>query len=142
MAAGFPTVNISYPKVRETYTKYVQVVRTDTTAFVGAVLPKDAVVVGAYVMGAAVSNAVTTATISVGNTATANEIINSFDVKAATGAGYHPAGAAAVGTYFANKLTSDQQIFFKYAETGGASTLGGPWVVKLEYYVPGAGETL
>jgi hypothetical protein len=94
-----------------------------------------------YVIGHAASNAVTTATVSVGTTATANELLDAFDVKtAATGEGYNPAGAAAVGTAFMSKRTADTPLYAKYAETGGASSSGGPWFVKIEYFVPGPGE--
>lgn len=136
-------VSLSYPKVRESLEKVVRIVRTDTTAFVGAWLPKDAVITGMYVVGQAASNAVTTATIDVGTTVTANELLASYDVKtAATGEGYNPAGAAAVGTAFMEKLTADTPIFAKYTESGGASTAGGPWYVKIEYSVVGSGETI
>lgn len=136
-------VSLSYPKTRESLEKTVKIVRTDTTAFVGAWLPKDAVITGMYVIGHAASDAVTTANVSVGSTATATEFLSAFDVKtAATGEGYNPAGAAAVGTAFMSKLTADTPVYAKYAETGGASTVGGPWFVKIEYSVVGPGETI
>ena len=142
MAATNP-VNHSYPKARCNLEKFIKIVRTDTTAFVGAWLPKGAVVTGLYVIGHAASDAATTGTISVGTTATSNEIISAYDVKtAATGEGYNPAGAAAVGTYMASKLTADTPVYAKYAETGTASTTGGPWFVKIAYSVVGAGEDI
>lgn len=136
-------VNLSYPKTREGLEKTVRVVRTDTTAFIGAWLPKDAVITGMYVVGHAASDAGTTATISVGSTATATEYLSGYDVKtAATGEGYNPAGAAAVGTAFMDKLLTDKPVYAKYAETGTASTVGGPWFIKIEYSVVGSGETI
>ena len=39
-------VSLSYPKPREGMEKVVKVVRTDTTAFVGAWLPKDTIITG------------------------------------------------------------------------------------------------
>ena len=140
MAAGLFT-NLSYPKPRSAQEKFIQIVRTDTTAFQGAYLPKDAVVTGLYVIGHVASDAATTATIGIGTTTSANEIMASYDVKAAaTGEGYSAAGAAAVGTYMASKLTADTPVYAKYAETGTASTTGGPWFVKIEYVVVGSGE--
>ena len=136
-------VSLSYPKTRESLEKVVKVVRTDTTAFVGAWLPKDAVITGMYVIGQAASNAATSASISVGTTATANELLDAYDVKtAATGEGYNPAGAAAVGTAFMEKLTADYPVYAKYVEDGTASSAGGPWYVKIEYSVVGSGETI
>lgn len=140
MAASLIVSN-SYPKPREAIEKVVKIVRTDTTAFVGAVLPRDAVITGMYVIGAAASDAGTSASISVGSTSSANEYLSAFDVKtAATGEGYSPAGAAAVGTAFMSKLTSDLPVYAKYTEAGTASTVGGPWYVKIEYTVVGPGE--
>lgn len=136
-------VSLSYPKVRESLEKVIKIVRTDTAAFVGAWLPKDAVITGMYVVGHVASNAGSTATIDVGSTATANEFLASYDVKtAATGEGYNPAGAAAVGTAFMSKLTADTPVYAKYTETGTASNTGGPWFVKIEYTVVGPGETI
>jgi hypothetical protein len=95
-----------------------------------------------YIIGAAASDATTSASVSVGTTATANEILDSFDVKtAATGEGYNIAGAAAVGSIFATKLTVDTPIYAKHTFSG-ANTTGGPWTVKIEYFVTGPGETL
>lgn len=136
-------VSLSYPKVRESLEKVVKVLRTDTTAFVGAWLPKDAVITGMYVVGQVASNAGDSASISVGTTATANELLATYDVKtAATGEGYNPAGAAAVGTAFMEKLTADKPVYAKYVEAGTASDAGGPWYVKIEFTVVGPGETI
>jgi hypothetical protein len=136
-------VSLSYPKPRSCQEKFIKVVRTDTTAFVGAWLPKDAVITGLYVIGQAASDAGTSAVIDVGSTSTATEYIASYDVKtAATGEGYNPAGAAAVGSAMASKLTADTPVYAKYTEAGTASTAGGPWFVKLEYVVVGSGENV
>lgn len=127
-----------YPRARDTLSKFFKVSRTDTTGTLKAALPKYAILVGAYVIGGVASDAASTATISVGTTTTANEYINGYDVKtAATATGYNPAGSKAVGTAFGTPLTSDVAVYAKYAETGTASTTGGPWIVKLEYFIPG-----
>lgn len=136
-------VSLSYPKTRDALEKVIKLVRTDTTAFVGAWLPKDAVITGMYVVGAAASDAATTATIMCGSTATATEYLAAYDVKtAATGEGYNIAGAAAVGSAFMTKLTADVPVYAKYAETGAASSTGGPWYIKIEYVVVGSGEDI
>lgn len=132
-------VNLSYPKPRESYSKFVKLARTDTTAFQAAWLPKDSILVGAYVIGTAVSNAGTSATISLGTTTSANEIISGFDVKT-SGVGYVPVGTTGVGSFFGSKLTADTPVYAKYTESGTASSSGGTWLVKLEYIVPGPGE--
>lgn len=135
--------NTLTPKARGTLTKIGSLARTDTTAKELFGLPKDALIVGIYVIGAAASDAATTATIGIGSTTSANEYMTGYDVKtAATGEGYNPAGAAAVGTALCSKLTTDVPVYGIYAESGTASTTGGPWYVKVEYYVSGPGETL
>jgi hypothetical protein len=142
MAASL-IVNTSFPKPRESQSKTVKIVRTDTTAFNAAFLPRGAVVTGIWVNGYVASDATTTAVISVGTTTSANEILASFDVKtAATGEGFSAGGAAVVGTYLNEKLTADAQIYAKYAETGTASTTGGPWFVRIDYTVVGPGEDI
>lgn len=127
------------PPAIEVLTKTVQVTRTDTTAFEAFVLPRGAVVAGAYVLGNTASDAATTATLDVGsNPGTTNEALAAFDVKGATGQGYATGGAKA-GTSMGSQLASDTLIKAKYSETGTASTTGGPWLVKVEYYIPQQG---
>lgn len=125
------------PPAVEILCKTVQVARTDTTAFEAFVLPKNAVVAGEYVLGVTASDAATTATLTMG-VGTGTELLNAFDVKGATGQGYHPAGAAS-GSYIGTQLSADTLFKVKYAETGTASATGGPWLVKVEYYIPQQG---
>lgn len=135
--------NTLTPKARSTLCKMGSLARTDTTAKELFGLPKDALIVGIYVIGSAASDAGTSASIGAGTTSSANEHLATFDVKtAATGEGYVPAGAAAVGSAMGTKLTADVSIYGKYTEAGTASTAGGPWLIKYEYYVTGPGETL
>lgn len=135
--------NVLTPKARSILTKVGTIDRTNTTAKLLFGLPKDAVIVGIYVIGAAASDAGTTATIGTGTSATANEHMTGYDVKtAATGEGFNLAGAAAVGSVMATKLTADKDVYGIYAETGIASTAGGTWTIKYEYYIPGPGESL
>lgn len=132
------TVTSTTPPSLEVLNKVVQVARTDTTAFNAFVLPKGVVVAGAYVMGTVASDAATTAIIDVGtNPGTADEIVDSFSVKT-SGLGYFAAGAA-VGSHMGTQLTADTLYKARYAETGTASTTGGPWLVKVEYYYPQSG---
>jgi len=131
-------VTSTTPPAIELLTKVVQVARTDTTAFNAFVLPKGSVVAGVYVLGVTASDAATTAIIDVGtNPATADEILDSFSVKT-SGDGYFAAGATA-GTALGTQLSADTLYKAAYSETGTASTTGGPWLVKVEYYMPQPG---
>jgi len=135
--------NVLTPKAREVLVKFGSIARTDTTAKAHFGIPKGAYIVGIYVIGAAVSNAGTSATIGIGSSTSANEYMTAYDVKtAATGEGYVPAGAAAVGSAMASAVSTDIQVYGIYAETGTASSSGGDWTVKVEYCMTGPGETL
>lgn len=133
-------VTSTTPPSMEILVKTVRVARTDTTAFEAFVLPKNAVIAGAYVLGTTASDAGTTATVSVGsNPGTTNECVAAFSVKT-NGAGYYATGAQA-GTSVSTQLTSDTLMKAIYAETGTASTTGGPWLIKVEYYIPQPGTS-
>lgn len=118
--------------------KTAQVARTDTTAFDAFSLPNGAVIAGVWVMGTTNSDATTTAVIHLGsNPGTTNEVLTSFSVKSTTGQGSHPAGAAG-GTSLGVQLTSDLLVKAKYVGVG-AETTGGPWLVRVDYYIPTSG---
>lgn len=136
------TVTSTTPPSLEILNKTVQITRSDTTAFDAFVLPKGVVIAGAYVLGVAASNAATTAILDVGtNPGTSDEIVDSFDVKtASTGKGYNAVGSA-TGALMGTQLTADTLYKARYAETGTASTSGGPWLVKVEYYYPQQGQS-
>lgn len=121
------------PYCKDVVVKAFQVLRTDTTAAVKAVLPGDATIIDIRIAGVA-SNAATTATISIGSTSTATEYINAQDVKTAGGM-IRP--TATFSTNLPNlensPVTGDLPIYAKYAETGTASSSGGPYTVLVEY---------
>jgi hypothetical protein len=127
-----PTVTV--PTNKDAVVKAFQVSRTDTTASLKAVLPADASIVDIDINGPA-SNAGTTATISIGSTsANSNEYVNGQDVKTAGGK-IRP--TSTYSTSLPNveplPLGPDLQIFAKYAETGTASSSGGPWTILIWY---------
>lgn len=116
--------------------KIVQVVRTDTARFDAFVLPKGAVISGVFIAGATASDAATTATITVGVGAGGAELLNAYSVKTNVGFGV-PASTA--GSYVGTQLAADTLFKAVYAESGTASTTGGPWLVEVEYYLPQSG---
>lgn len=134
-------VTATTPPALEVFAKTAQIARTDTTAFEAFVIPQGAIICGAYVMGQTASDAATTAIVSVGtNPGTTDDCISAFDVKASTGAGYYAVGAFE-GTQIGSLQTTAKLMKAKYTETGTASTTGGPWLVKVEYYFPQPGMT-
>lgn len=121
------------PSSKDVVVKAFQVSRTDTTASVKAVLPGDATILDIRIAGVA-SNAATTATVSIGSTSTSTEYVNAQDVKTA-------GGMIRPTTTFSTNLpnlestspAADLPIYAKYAETGAASSAGGPYTVIIEY---------
>jgi hypothetical protein len=126
-------VTATTPASKDVQAKAFQIARTDTVASVKAVLPADASIIDIEVFGVA-SNAGTTATVNVGSTSAATEFINGQDVKTAGGK-IRP--TTAFGTAIPNleslPLGADIQIYAKYAETGAASSAGGPYTVVVSF---------
>lgn len=111
-------------------TKTRSVARTMTTATAVATLPKGSRIVGLILNGTA-SDAGTTATLSVGTTTTANELVNAVSVLAA-GSGDGSQWLKGVAGGLGTVLTSDTVIYVKYAESGTASTAGA-WKLSIVY---------
>lgn len=118
------------PTAKDVQVKMFRIARTDTTATVKAILPADATVIDILVIGVA-SDAATTATVSIGTTSTSTEWISGQDVKTAGGMIRPLASMSAVNLPNLESLPlgTDISIYAKYAETGTASTVGGPYNV-------------
>lgn len=117
---------------KDVQTKTFAVTRTMTGGTdVAFGLPKGARI-KFFVLSGTASDAGTTATLSVGTTSgTPVEYVNALDVKTAgtgSGVGVLRGVTAAVG----GKLTADTYVYVKYAETGGASTVGS-WQLDVFY---------
>lgn len=131
-------VNLSFPKPRDPLTKIIPIARTDS-ATEKCWIPKDAVIVGAYVIQSTACDG-TTGTVSVGWSGGGTEIINAFNVSTAD-AGYHAvAGKAGADLIAGTKTTSDKLVVATF--TAGDSTSGGAGFVKIEYVVLGGGESI
>lgn len=131
-------VGLYYPKARDTITKFFPIARTDSGTTVGAI-PKDAIVVGAYVILSGACDG-TTATISLGYSGTAGAFVNAFNVSTAD-AGYHVVTTKAGSDLVAGtKLTADKQVISTYDAGDSGETTGSLGYIKIEYIVPGSGE--
>jgi hypothetical protein len=115
-------------------TSYIgSIARTDTAAKTLFTLPAGFIPTNILVAATANSDAGTTATISVGTVGGAQtDFLNAIDVKAAgTGKGSQkPVASGSV--WFGVPLAAAKVVTGIYAETGGASTTGGPWLVIVE----------
>jgi len=123
---------------RDIQVKSFSIARTDTTASIKAQLPAGSVPIAFILNGTVSSDAATTGTISIGNTSTSNEYVNGYSVKTnGASAALLPAiggiGSVASGASLPRGLPV--QLYGKYAETGTASTTGGPWTIDVLYVV-------
>lgn len=112
------------------------VARTDTSAKNLFTLPANCIPTNILLASTAPSNAGTTATLSVGiSGGSGTAFLNAVDVKTAgTGGGSQkPTGSAS--TQFGVPLAAATIVTGIYAETGTASSSGGPWIVIIEALV-------
>ena len=121
------------PSGKEHQIKVFQVSRTDTVSSVKAVLPADSSVFNVWLFRNGVSNAATTATVTITVANNGGTIsTSSYDVKTSG-----DTTAVIQMTNLPNiqptPLNGDLTVTAVYAETGTASTLGGPWKIGIEY---------
>lgn len=117
--------------------KMFPLARTHTGSTNMFTLPGDAIPVRVYLQSVTNSNAQSTATISVGVAGSTTYLLNGYDVRSSNGFGstlVNPVLNLFNG--LGSSHNTDVQVVGTYAETGGASTVGGPWNVVIEYYVP------
>lgn len=121
------------PTSKDLQDKIFQVSRTDTVSSVKAVLAADASILAITIHGSSNSNAATTATVTItvaNNSGTIST--GTVDVKA-NGATTAFVQMTALPNLEPRPLTGDITISAVYAETGTASTSGGPWIFDVEF---------
>lgn len=121
------------PPNKDLVCKLFTINRTDTSAVVKCVIPGDATIVDIRVYTATASDAGTTATISVGIPGTNTYFLNTVDVKTAAGKIGVTSKAANLMNLENIPVSTDIQINGIYAESGTASTTGGPFYITVEY---------
>lgn len=121
--------------------KLAAVTRTNTTAKAVGTLPASAQIVGISVFGKTASDAATTATVKLQSrisdgSAAAADLTAAIDVKGANGlqilSGASNLAVANI-LFLPNAASKPQHLLVTYAETGGASTTGGPWYFIVDY---------
>lgn len=126
-----PTTNI--PVSKDVVTKVFSVARTDTASTLKAVLPADASIIGVKVYGGTASDAGTSATVTLTATSNGSTVsTGSYNVKT-NGAVTGEVTMSGLPNLQPVPLTGDLLITAVYAETGTASTTGGPWNVLVTY---------
>jgi len=133
-------VNLSYPKPRSTQVKMASFTGNIATAQELMVLPKDAVIAGVYIIGQANATAAATdTTVDVSGGSDANGLVAAYNLETG-GLGYNNVGAQ-MGVLVGTKITADTTVnaTLSAAVAGDAALT---WIVKVEYFVTGPGETL
>lgn len=131
IASSGPTATT--PTNKDVQVKVFAVNRTDTVATVKCVLPGDATIIDMRIFSPVASDAATTAVVSVGIPGTNTYFLNTVDVKAAAGKIAITSKAANMMNLENIPVSTDIIINAIYAETGTASTTGGPFYVTVEY---------
>lgn len=121
------------PAAKNEVGKFFQVTRTDTVAVLKTAIPAQASIIGVTMYGGVASDAATTATLTLtvsNNTGTIST--GTVDVKAN--------GATTALVQMTNlpnieplPAQGDIRVTAVYAETGTASTVGGPWKFRLDW---------
>ena len=129
-----PQISPLQPTGKAHQIKVFQVSRTDTTATLKAMLPAQASITNVYKYGSTASDAGTTATITItvaNNTGTistsgASSVLSAGNINALL-------NMTNIPNIEPLPLAGDLRISAQYAETGTASTTGGPWKIAVEY---------
>ena len=112
------------------------VARTDTSAKTLFTLPANCIPLKISYSSTAPSNAGTTATLSVGiSGVSATALLAATDIKTAGTGGGAQNPTASASTYYGTPLAAAAVVTGTYAETGGASSSGGPWIVVIDALV-------
>jgi len=126
-----PTVLI--PTSKDVVVKVFKVSRTDTTATLKAVIPADASIIGVRFYGGTASDAGTSATLTLTAANNGGTVsTGTYDVKT-NGAVTGEVTMSGLPNIQPVPLNGDITIKATYAETGTASTAGGPWNVAITY---------
>lgn len=113
---------------------YSQASRSDTVSVTKDILPADASITSINYFGAPVSNAGTTATLTVtitNNTGTIST--GTVNLLTAATTGSTQIAMSALPNLENIPLQGDLRVNAVYAETGTASTLGGPWNLEVNF---------
>lgn len=127
-----PTVLL--PSSKDIVTKVFSVSRSETTSVLKAVLPADASIIDITRFGSTNSDAATTATVALTIQNNSGTLLSpvATDVKTAGNTTIF-VQCPGLPNLESLPLNGDIRISAQYAETGTASTTGGPWLFRVQY---------
>lgn len=121
------------PSGKEHQVKIFSIARTNTVSAVKVVLPADSSIINVWAYGSTASDAATTASVTITAANNGGTIsTGSYDVKT-NGAVTGIVQMSNLPNLEPRPLNGDITISAVYAETGTASTTGGPWKFVVEY---------
>lgn len=115
------------PAAKDVVVTAFQVSRTDTVSSVKDILPADASLLYIIREGSVASDALTTATVTITVTNNSGTVSSKADDVKTSGATTGFVGMTSLPNLEPLPLNGDLTISAVYAETGTASTTGGPW---------------
>lgn|SRR3990167_2503428 len=115
------------PVAKQVFTQAFQVSRTDTASAVKAMLPADASILYVLREGSSVSDALTTATVTITAANNSGTVSTKADDVKTSGATTGFVQMTSLPNVEPLPLVGDISVSAVYAETGTASTTGGPW---------------
>jgi len=126
-----PTVLI--PTSKDVVTKVFAVSRSDTSTTLKAVLPADASIIEFSKFGSSNSDAGSTATVTISFADNTGTLQTATALVKGAGTTTGHVQMPGLPNIQPTPLTGDLKINAVYAETGTASTTGGPWYIKVLY---------
>lgn len=127
-------VTTTVPVNKDVQANVFQVARTDTASRLALELPADATILEVRRCASTASNAGTTAGVTVTVTNNSGTVSSGTDDVKTNGAAAGSITMSGLPNAEPRPLTGDLQITVQYAETGVASSAGGPWNYVV-YYV-------
>lgn len=121
------------PTSKDVVAKVFQATRSDTTNTLKCVLPADATILHLYRHAGTASDAGTTAAVTVTVANNSGTVSSASDNVKTNGAAFTSLSMSSLPNIEPVPLTGDLTISVQYAETGTASTTGGPWTYVVLY---------
>lgn len=130
-----PAANVTsnVPVNKDVQAKVFQVARTETASVVKLVLPADATILHVVRLGSVASDALTTATVTITAANNGGTVSSKVDDVKGSGATTGFVEMSGLPNAEPRPLNGDLTVSAVYAETGTASTTGGPWNYVVTY---------
>lgn len=130
-----PAANVTstVPVAKDVQLKVFQVARTETSSVVKLVLPADATIISVVREAGVASDAATTATVTITAANNGGTVSTKADDVKTNGATTGFVQMTSLPNVQPVPLNGDLTITAVYAETGTASTTGGPWNYVVNY---------